>query len=34
MDILQEFVGYALTFIALAVLVVVFAAGSIAALLK
>jgi len=34
MDIFQEFAGYALTFIALAVLVVVFAAGSIAALLK
>jgi|RhiMethySRZTD1v2_1073278.scaffolds.fasta_scaffold2582137_1 hypothetical protein len=34
MDILQEFIGYVLTFVAFAVLVVVFAVVSVAALFK
>jgi len=33
-DILQEFIGYALTFVGIVVLVVVFAAVSVAALFK
>jgi hypothetical protein len=33
-DILQEFIGYALTFVGIVVLVVVFAAGSVATLFK